>query len=339
MNKTDSLVRLSDGLPKAELHLHIEGTLEPEMVFRLAKKNTIDLPFSSVEELAGRYDFENLQSFLDIYYLACAVLRTEQDFYELTWAYLRQCQLENIVHTEIFFDPQSHTGRGIPFSVVIDGIHRALRQAETELGISSRLIMCFLRHLPVESAFATWRQAEPYLDRIHGVGLDSGERNFPPRLFTGVFARAREAGLETVAHAGEEGPPAYIQQALDWLQVSRIDHGVRIVEDEALLQAVAAHQIPLTMCPLSNTRLRVCPAMQQHPLLKLLERGLLVTVNSDDPAYFGGYLNANFSALIEALEPSREQLVQLAKNGFTASFMDEGSKSRWIEKIDAAGVG
>lgn len=336
MNKSHLLEQLIERLPKAELHLHIEGTLEPEMVLRLAKRNRVDLPYATTEELTKLYDFKDLQSFLDLYYQATAVLQTEEDFYDLTWAYLQQCHAENVVHTEIFFDPQSHTSRGISFAVVVKGIHRALLRAESELTISSRLIMCFLRHLPAADALETWRTAEPYLDWIHGVGLDSSERNFPPRLFTDVFALARDSGLKTVAHAGEEGPPAYIREALELLQVSRIDHGVRITEDPVLLAEVAARQIPLTVCPLSNTRLCVYPAMADHPILSLLEHGLVVTVNSDDPAYFGGYVNSNFHAVAEALKPSREQIIQLAKNSFSASFLDQHSKYSWIEKVNAA---
>jgi adenosine deaminase len=285
--------------------------------------------------LTRLYDFADLQSFLDLYYQATAVLQTEQDFFDLTWAYLTQCQAENIVHTEIFFDPQSHTSRGIPFSVVLDGIHAALSRAEAELSISSRLIMCYLRHLPQEDALATWQQAEPYLDRIHGVGLDSSERDYPPRLFADVFSLARDAGLKTVAHAGEEGPPAYIREALDILQVSRIDHGVRITEDPALLRDVAERQIPLTVCPLSNTRLRVYEKMQDHPILSLLDQGLLVTVNSDDPAYFGGYLINNYRAVADALSASQEQLISLAKNSFSASFLESQVQDQWIAKIDS----
>ena len=335
MNNSNDLEQLIECLPKAELHLHIEGTLEPQMVLTLAKRNRVDLPYASSAELASLYDFENLQSFLDLYYQVTAVLQTEQDFFDLTWAYLEQCQAEHVVHTEIFFDPQSHTSRGIPFGVVIEGIHSALLQAEADLAISSRLIMCFLRHLPAEDALETWKIAEPYLDRIHGVGLDSSERDFPPRLFEDVFSLARDAGLKTVAHAGEEGPPAYIREALELLQVSRIDHGVRIAEDQTLLAEVAAREIPLTVCPLSNTRLRVYPTMKDHPILSLLEKGLLVTVNSDDPAYFGGYVNANYVAVTEALAPSREQIIQLARNSFTASFLDQSNKDDWINEIDA----
>ena len=335
MHISSDLNRLIDIVPKAELHLHIEGTLEPPMVLRMASRNGVNLPYTTVEELTRLFDFKDLQSFLDVYYQATAVLQSEQDFYDLTWAYLKRCQVENVVHAEIFFDPQSHTSRGIPFGVVVEGIHRALLRAGSELAISSRLIMCFLRHLPVEDALATWRAAEPYLDRIHGVGLDSSERDFPPRLFADVFALARDAGLKTLAHAGEEGPPDYIRQALELLHVSRIDHGVRITEDPAMLAEVAARQIPLTVCPLSNTRLRVYAAMEDHPILSLLEQGVLVTVNSDDPAYFGGYVNNNYRAVTAALAPSREQIIQLAKNSFTASFLDQGSKDSWIEKIDA----
>jgi adenosine deaminase len=327
--------QLVASLPKAELHLHIEGTLEPEMVMRLAKKNGVQLPYASADELRRQYEFRDLQSFLDLYYAATAVLQTEQDFFDLTWAYLQRCQAENVVHTEIFFDPQSHTSRGIPFSAVIGGIHRALLHAEVELSVTSRLIMCFLRHLPARDARATWQAAQPYLDRIHGVGLDSSERDFPPRLFSEVFTEAHAAGLKTVAHAGEEGPPAYIREALELLRVSRIDHGVRITEDPDLLAEVAARRIPLTVCPLSNTRLCVYESMRDHPILSLLDEDVLVTVNSDDPAYFGGYVNTNYHAIIEALAPTRAQIIELVKNSFTASFLDERIKESWIGKIDA----
>ncbi len=336
MNSSSRLEQLIERLPKTELHLHIEGTLEPDMVLRLARRNRVDLPYATTEELTRLYNFKDLQAFLDLYYQATAVLQTEEDFFDLTWAYLKQCQAENVVHTEIFFDPQSHTSRGISFGVVVKGIHGALLQAESELAISSRLIMCYLRHLPAADALETWKTAEPYLDWIHGVGLDSSERDFPPRLFTDIFALARDSGLKTVAHAGEEGPPAYIREALELLQVSRIDHGVRITEDPELLAEVAVSQIPLTICPLSNTRLCVFAGMEDHPILSLLEQGLLVTVNSDDPAYFGGYINKNFHAVAEALAPSRQQIVQLAKNSFSASFLDQRSKNGWIEKINAA---
>jgi len=337
MNNSTELTDLVRRLPKAELHLHIEGSLEPEMVMQMARRNRIDLPFTSTEDLKALYAFKDLQSFLDLYYQATEVLQTEQDFFDLTWAYLKQCKAENIVHTEIFFDPQSHTCRGIPFKVVIDGIHGALSEAKTKLNISSRLIMCYLRHLSADDALSTWRLAEPWLDRIDGVGLDSAERDFPPRLFGEVFERARDAGLKTVAHAGEEGPPDYIRQAVEQLQVSRIDHGVRITEDADLLAEIARAQIPLTVCPLSNIRLCLYESMHQHPLLELLDQGLVVTINSDDPAYFGGYLNRNFAAVIEALRPSREQVIRLLRNGFGASFLDDASKTRWLEKIDEIG--
>ena len=328
------LIELVKQLPKTELHLHIEGSLEAQMVMEMARRNRITLPFKSMEQLKALYDFKDLQSFLDLYYLATNVLQTEQDFFDLTWAYLQRCDLENIVHTEIFFDPQSHTDRGISFQVVIDGISAALAKAEAELGISNRLIMCFLRHLPQDEALATWQMAEPFLDRIDGVGLDSAERDYPPSLFEDVFRRALDAGLRTVAHAGEEGPPAYIRQAIELLRVSRIDHGVRVSEDPDLARQLAKEQIPLTVCPLSNTRLCVYESMHDHPIIDLLDAGLLITVNSDDPAYFGGYLKQNYAAVIEALSPSQEQVVQLVKNGFTASFLDRAAKESWRGKID-----
>lgn len=339
MNTATVLDALIAKLPKAELHMHIEGSLEPELVFKLAKRNKVELSYASAEELTERYDFSDLQSFLDIYYEATAVLIEEQDFFDLTWAYLERCHAERIVHTEIFFDPQSHTSRGISFGVVVNGIRRALETAESELGITSQLIMCYLRHLPESDALATWKLAKPYLDSIHGVGLDSSESGFPPSLFKNVFALARTAGLKTVAHAGEEGPPAYIREALDLLHVARIDHGVRISEDAALAQEVVERRVPLTVCPLSNIRLRVFENMEAHPVLKLLDAGLLVTINSDDPAYFGGYLNANYSALAGDLMASREQILKLAKNSFVASFLDETTKSKWLREIDAVAAG
>lgn len=326
---------LVERLPKAELHLHIEGTLEPAMVMALGERNKVDLPYGSADELSRQYDFKDLQTFLDLYYQATAVLQTEQDFFDLTWAYLQQCKIENVVHTEIFFDPQSHTSRGVPFGTVIDGIRRALQRAENDLGITSRLIMCYLRHLPESDALLTWRAAEPFLQHIHGVGLDSSERDYPPHLFADVFDLARDAGLQTVAHAGEEGPPAYIREALDLLKVSRIDHGVRITEDTQLMADVAARAVPLTVCPLSNVRLCVYDEMRDHPILALLEEGLRVTVNSDDPAYFGGYVNANYLAVADALDASREQIIELIKNSFKASFLDETSQRTWLEKVDS----
>lgn len=339
MTTAAALDALIAKLPKAELHIHIEGSLEPGLVFKLAERNQVDLPYESAEELIEQYDFSDLQSFLDIYYEATAVLIEEQDFFDLTWAYLERCRAECIAHTEIFFDPQSHTSRGISFGTVIKGIRRALAAAESQFGITSRLIMCYLRHLPASDALATWKLAEPYLDDIHGVGLDSSERGFPPSLFEDVFTLARAAGLKTVAHAGEEGPPAYIREALDLLHVARIDHGVRISEDAALTQAVAERRVPLTVCPLSNVRLRVFDRMRDHSVLKLLDAGLLVTINSDDPAYFGGYVNANYSALVSDLKATREQIIELTKNSFVASFLDQTTKSAWLREIDAIAAG
>ncbi|MDD3802695.1 MAG: adenosine deaminase, partial [Desulfuromonas thiophila] len=292
-----SLLPLIEQMPKAELHLHIEGSLEPEMVFALACRNGLQLPYPDVASLRQAYDFSNLQEFLDVYYSGMAVLRTRQDFYDLTWAYLQRAQQERIVHVEIFFDPQAHLERGISLATQIDGIHAALEDGQRQLGISFRLILSFLRHLSEENAFQTLEQAMPYLDRIDGFGLDSSEVGHPPEKFARLFARCRQLGFKICVHAGEEGPPDYVQQAVNLLQVDRIDHGNRALEDEALLVQLAARQIPLTLCPLSNLKLHVVQQLQQHPLLKLLQRGLLVTINSDDPAYFGGYLSANYRAL------------------------------------------
>ncbi len=322
-------------IPKAELHLHIEGTLEPEMVFQLAERNNIKLPYANAQELAAKYNFSDLQSFLDLYYQATDVLQTEQDFFDLTWAYLEHCAEDNVVHCEIFFDPQSHTSRGVPFADVIQGIHKALVAGEEKLGITSQLILCFLRHLPEEDALKTWDEAQPWLNLISGVGLDSSERDFPPNLFANVFAKAKEAGLKLVAHAGEEGPAQYIEQALDILKIDRIDHGVRITESDELMDRVAKDNIALTVCPLSNVRLCVYSQMQEHPLLELLDRGLRVMINSDDPAYFGGYMNQNFHAVDEALNPSEEQIILLAKNSILASFLTDQKKQIWLDKIDS----
>ncbi|BFM08112.1 adenosine deaminase [Halioxenophilus aromaticivorans] len=335
MSSSAELKQLVRRLPKTELHLHIEGSLEPDMVFALAERNGISLPYASAAELAQKYDFENLQSFLDLYYQATDVLQTEEDFFDLTWAYLQRCAAENVVHVEIFFDPQSHTDRGIPFAEVVQGIDRALQQAQSELAISSQLIMCFLRHLPEDSALETWQQAQPWLHLIHGVGLDSSESGFPPELFQRVFAQARAAGLKCVAHAGEEGPADYIEQALDLLAVDRIDHGVRITESDTLMRRVAIEGIALTVCPLSNVRLCVYDQLADHPLLSLLDDGLQVMINSDDPAYFGGYLCANYDAVIDALAPNQAQIVQLVKNSFAASFMPEVEKLARLQEIDA----
>ncbi|WP_444907213.1 adenosine deaminase [Microbulbifer sp. SSSA008] len=322
-------------LPKAELHLHIEGSLEPELMFELSKRNNIEIPFSSIEEIKAAYKFHNLQSFLDIYYQGASVLIHERDFYDLTMAYLKRCREDNVVHTEIFFDPQTHTERSIDIGVVIKGINSALDDARNEWGISSHLILCFLRHLSEEEAIATLEVAKPYLNLIKGVGLDSSELGHPPSKFQKVFAMAKELGLERVAHAGEEGPADYIVEALDLLDVSRIDHGVRCVEDEALIERLKEEHIPLTVCPLSNTALCVYDNMNQHPILSLLERGLCVTVNADDPAYFGGYVNKNYLALSESLGMTKEQAKKLALNSFKASYIPEADKEKWAEAISA----
>lgn len=301
-------------LPKAELHLHLEGSLEPEMLFQLAERNKITLPWNSVESLRQAYAFHNLQEFLDLYYQGASVLRTEQDFYDLTWAYLLKCQAQGVVHCEPFFDPQTHTDRGIPFEVVIQGISAALAKGRQELGITSGLILCFLRHLPEEQAFATLEQALPYREHFFAVGLDSSEVGHPPRNFERVFAKARAEGLLAVAHAGEEGPPEYIWEALDLLKVKRIDHGVRAIEDPRLIARLVEEQIPLTVCPLSNIKLRVFENMAQHNILQLLEMGVKVSVNSDDPAYFGGYVMENFQALASDLKMTTEQAIRLIRN-------------------------
>jgi len=323
-------------LPKAELHIHIEGSLEPELVFALAAKHKVALPYASVDALRRAYDFHNLQSFLDIYYAGADVLRDEDDFHAMTWAYLERAHADGIVHAEIFFDPQTHTQRGIRFSTVMAGITRALAQGEREFGITSRLILCFLRHLSADDAMRTLEAALPFKAAIHGVGLDSSEVGHPPSKFVDVFAAARRAGLRAVAHAGEEGPPAYIWEALDLLHVERIDHGVRCEGDDALCLRLAGEHIPLTVCPLSNVRLAVFPRMEQHNLKRLLDRGLCITVNSDDPAYFGGYVVANYVAAQRALGLTRADIATLARNSFAASFLPDADKSRWIARVDAA---
>jgi adenosine deaminase len=323
------------GLPKAELHVHIEGTLEPELAFRLAAKHRVRLPYASVDDLRRAYQFSDLQSFLDIYYAGADVLRDEDDFYLLTQAYLDKARSQGVVHVEIFFDPQTHTARGVAFDTVLAGMRRALLEAERERGTTFRLIPCILRHLSAPDAMVTLAQVLPHRDTIAAIGLDSSESGHPPAKFREVFARARQAGLPAVAHAGEEGPPAYIQEALDVLEVRRIDHGVRCDEDEALMKRLASERIPLTMCPLSNVKLRVFDRLESHNLKRLLERGLCVTVNSDDPAYFGGYLLENYLAVEQALALSREQLVLLARNSIGASFLEPGAKRRWQTAIDA----
>ncbi len=326
--------RFIEGLPKAELHLHIEGTLEPEQMFALADRNGVALPYGSVEDLRGAYDFDNLQGFLDLYYQGMRVLLEEQDFYDLTWAYLERVAKQSVLHTEIFFDPQAHTARGVAFSTVIDGLDRALRDGEARLGISSNLIMCFLRHLDQDDAMKTLGQALDHKDRIVAVGLDSSELGHPPAKFKEVFARARNAGFLAVAHAGEEGPAEYVWQALNELRVVRIDHGNRSLDDAALVRRLAAAKTPLTVCPLSNLKLAVVKDMTRHPLKDMIRRGLFVTVNSDDPAYFGGYINENYQAVQEALGLTRTQLAAVARNSFEASFLSADEKQALIARLD-----
>jgi adenosine deaminase len=323
------------GLPKAELHLHIEGSLEPEQMFEFARRNRVALPFASVEEVRAAYSFSNLQDFLDIYYQGAAVLLTEQDFAELAMAYFRRLAADGGRHAEIFFDPQTHTDRGVPFSVVADGLLAGMRQAEAELGVTSKLILCFLRHLDEAAAFTTLKQAEPYLDRILGVGLDSSEVGHPPAKFQRVFRAARERGLKIVAHAGEEGPPEYIWEALDLLGVDRIDHGNRALEDEALTRRLVTEGKTLTVCPLSNLKLCVVDDLARHPMKRMLDLGLKATINSDDPAYFGGYLNANWRAIAAAVKLTKPDLVTLAKNSFTGSFLPRADIDRHLAVIDA----
>jgi adenosine deaminase len=323
------------GLPKAELHLHIEGALEPELMFALAERNGVMLPAPSVEALRAAYRFRDLQGFLDLYYQGTGVLVHEQDFYDLARAYLEKARQQNILYAEIFFDPQAHTRRGVPFEAVIDGLHRAIADAGTGLGIRAQLILCFLRDLPEDDALATLEQALPYRDRILGVGLDSAERGHPPERFARVFARARAAGFHAVAHAGEEGPAAYIAHALDVLHAERIDHGVRCLEDPDLVARLVRDRIPLTVCPLSNVRLAVVPDLAHHPFPELLERGLFVTLNADDPAYFGGDLNENYRAVAEAFALRRETLCALARNSFEAAFLDDATKAAYIAQVDA----
>jgi adenosine deaminase len=320
-------------LPKAELHLHIEGSLEPELLFELAQRNNIEIPYSSIEELKKAYKFNNLQEFLDIYYAGAAVLILEQDFYDLTWAYLTKIHSQNVVHTEIFFDPQTHTERGISFETVIKGIYRALKDGEEKLGITSHLIVSFLRHLSEEAAFNTLEEALPFREWFLGFGLDSSENGNPPSKFKNVFAKVKELGFKIVAHAGEEGPADYVWEAINLLQVDRIDHGNNSLHDEALVQILAEKQIALTVCPLSNEKLQVVPELKNHPIRTMLEKGLLATINSDDPAYFGGYINENFESLANEIKLTKEEIKQLAINSFKASFLGEEMKTKWIEEI------
>ena len=323
------------GLPKAELHMHIEGSLEPELIFQMAKRNQVQIPYSSVEVLRAAYAFTDLQSFLDIYYAGASVLLQEPDFYDMAWAYFLKAQADNVVHAELFFDPQTHTARQVPMATVINGLHRACVDAHTKLGISASLIMCFLRHLSEEEALQTLEQAKPHLDKIIGVGLDSSERGHPPEKFERVFAQARALGLRVVAHAGEEGPPAYIWGALDVLKAERIDHGVQAIHDAALMKRLAQERIPLTVCPLSNQKLCVFPNLADHNLGAMLDQGLCVMLNSDDPAYFGGYLNDNFLQTFAALPLTAAHAYQLACNSFEASFVPEAQKQVWRGQLDA----
>ena len=322
-----------EGLPKVELHLHIEGSLEPELMFALAQRNKIAIPFKTVEEVRKAYNFSNLQDFLDIYYQGMNILKTEQDFYDLTWAYLTKVATQNVVHTEIFFDPQGHTSRGVAFATALNGITRALDDGNAKLGISSFLIMCFLRHLSEADAFATLEQALPHKARIVGVGLDSSENGHPPSKFERVFAKARQEGFLVVAHAGEEGPPGYVREALDLLDVDRIDHGNRSLEDPELVKQLLDMGMALTVCPLSNLKLCGVADMRQHPLKKMLELGLKATVNSDDPSYFGGYMNENYLAVTEALGLEKSHLLTLTRNGIDASFLDAQRKTVLRQKL------
>jgi adenosine deaminase len=332
MSSDEEFIR---GLPKAELHVHIEGTLEPELAFRLAAKHGISLPYATIEDLRRAYQFTDLQSFLDIYYAGADVLRDAEDFYELAQAYFCKVHSQGVVHVEMFFDPQTHTSRGVPLRAVMEGLRRAQGKAEQEYGMTSRLILCFLRHLSADEAMHTLVDALPYRDWITAVGLDSSEQGHPPSKFAAVFARARQEGLPAVAHAGEEGPPAYIEEALDVLQVRRIDHGVRSEEDPRLLARLAGERMPLTVCPLSNVKLKVFAKIEDHNIRRLLDQGLCVTVNSDDPAYFDGYILENFLALQRGLDLSRSELAALARNSIEASFLDDAAKRHWYGALDA----
>jgi adenosine deaminase len=328
--------QLAAALPKAELHIHIEGSLEPELIFALAQRNGVTLPYPDVEALRRAYAFTDLQSFLDIYYAGASVLLHEADFFDMAWAYLQRAHADHVIHTEIFFDPQTHTARGVDIGVVIAGLQRACARAQAEFGMTSALILCFLRHLSEEDAFATLEAALPHRAHFIGVGLDSSEVGHPPAKFSRVFARCRELGLRIVAHAGEEGPPPYIWEALNDLQAERIDHGVRSLEDPALVAELARRRTPLTVCPLSNLKLCVVNDLRDHPMKKLLDAGLCATVNSDDPAYFGGYLNANFVQTVEALNLSREHVITLARNSFEASFIDADTRAKCLARVEAA---
>jgi adenosine deaminase len=330
----ERLPAVLQAMPKAELHIHIEGSLEPEMIFRLAQRNGVNLPYADVEALRAAYAFTDLQSFLDIYYAGASVLLQEQDFYDMAWAYFERAAADQVVHAELFFDPQTHTSRGVPMETVILGLSRACRDARARLGISASLILCFLRHLSQADAFGTLEQALPWREHFIGVGLDSSELGHPPEKFAQVFKRCGELGLHRVAHAGEEGPPAYIHAALDVLGAERIDHGVQAVGDALLMERLARQRVPLTVCPLSNVKLCVYPELRQHRLKALLDAGIVATINSDDPAYFGGYLNENFLQTFAALDLQAEQAYTLARNGFEASFLDASAKAALIERLD-----
>jgi adenosine deaminase len=334
MPSPENLDTLVKRLPKCELHIHIEGSLEPEMMFALAARNGVKLPYDSVEVVRRAYRFGNLQDFLNLYYQGMSVLKVEQDFYDLAFAYLARARADNVRHVEMFFDPQGHTSRGIAFATVVDGLSRAIGDARRELGVDAHLIMCFLRHLDEADAEKTLDLALPYRDRIVGVGLDSSEVGHPPSKFKHVFRRARDAGFFPVAHAGEEGPPQYVWEALDLLGVGRVDHGNRSLEDPALVARLARERRPLTVCPLSNLRLRVVHDLAQHPLRRMLDRGLMASVNSDDPAYFGGYVNQNFLAVSAALALERDEIVALVRNGFDASLMAQADKDKAHAEID-----
>jgi len=334
MSNFDGIIEFIKKTPKTELHLHIEGSLEPELMFKLSKRNKVEIPFKNIDEIRSAYNFSNLDSFLKIYYQGSNVLITEEDFFDLTWEYILRCKQDNIVHTEIFFDPQSHLPRGVSFKTVINGINKALNKARDELNISSKIIMCFLRHLDEESCFDVLKQACDHKDKIIGVGLDSSEKGNPPTKFRRLFELAIKEGFLTVAHAGEEGPPEYISDSLDILKVKRIDHGVQCLNDEKLVNRLISEQIPLTVCPLSNVKLCVFDKLENHNLKKMLDKGLRVMVNSDDPAYFGGYLNKNLIETSKALNLDIQDVKILIENSFKSSFLDEDEKKNWLNKIN-----
>ena len=333
---TEELNRYIRLIPKAELHLHIEGSLEPELMFAMAKKNGVKIKYNNVDELRAAYNFNNLQEFLDIYYAGADVLLKEEDFYDLTMAYLIKAHEDNVVHTEIFFDPQTHTSRGVKFDTVVNGIARALEDGKKLMNISSQLIMCFLRHLDEKSAMQDLDAALDHKDKIIGVGLDSSELGNPPNKFTNVFERAQKEGFLTVAHAGEEGPAAYVWEAIDLLNVMRIDHGVKSLDDKKLVAELVKRQIPLTVCPLSNLKLKVVSDMKDHPIKRMLDKNMMVTINSDDPSYFGGYVNENYLEVARALNLTKDDILILAKNSFTSSFLSDADKKRFFDKVDVA---